>query len=126
MPVDSARGLTTSRTALLTTYRRDGRPVPTPVSLAVVGDRAYFVTAAASGKAKRLARCERVMLAPCASGGRPIGPGVTGRARPVDGAARRRLRPTLLRPTGALFWSWLLYRVRGHAMALYEVEFDIA
>ena len=30
----------------------------------------------------------------------------------------------LLRPTGPLFWSWLLYRLRGKTMALYEVEFD--
>jgi hypothetical protein len=50
---------------------------------------------------------------------------VTGRARPVTGAVRRRLSRTLLRPTRALFWSWLLYRVRGHAMVLYEVELDI-
>jgi hypothetical protein len=30
--------------ALLTTYRRGGDPVATPVSLAVAGGRVYFVT----------------------------------------------------------------------------------
>jgi len=24
-------------------------------------------------------------------------------------------------PPGALFWNWLLYRLRGHTMNLYEV-----
>ena len=32
------------RTALLTTYKRDGTPVATPVTIAVDGDRAYVRT----------------------------------------------------------------------------------
>ena len=31
-----------ARTILLTTYKRDGTPVPTPVSIAFDGDRAFF------------------------------------------------------------------------------------
>jgi PPOX class probable F420-dependent enzyme len=109
-----------SGTALLTTYRRDGTPVATPVSLALHAGRAYFVTAADSGKARRLARSGRVTLAPCTVGGVPTGRSVTGRARLVEGAQRGRPRQ-LLRPGGPLFWSYLLYRVRGHRMDLYEV-----
>jgi hypothetical protein len=26
-----------------------------------------------------------------------------------------------MRPTGPLFWSWMLYRVRHHQMSVYEV-----
>ena len=106
--------------ALLTTYRRGGAAVATPVSIAVAAERAYFVTPADSGKAKRLAGCNRVQLAPCTVGGTPLGEAVDGRARLLDGAARRRARG-LLWPTGPLFWSWLLYRLRGHTMNLYEV-----
>lgn len=109
-----------SGTALLTTYRRGGAAVATPVSIAVAAERAYFVTPADSGKAKRLAGCNRVQLAPCTVGGTPLGEAVDGRARLLDGAARRRARG-LLWPTGPLFWSWLLYRLRGHTMNLYEV-----
>ena len=58
-----------SGTALLTTYRRGGAAVATPVSIAVAAERAYFVTPADSGKAKRLAGCNRVQLAPCTVGG---------------------------------------------------------
>ena len=78
-----------SGTALLTTYRRGGAAVATPVSIAVAAERAYFVTPADSGKAKRLAGCNRVQLAPCTVGGTPLGEAVDGRARLLDGAARR-------------------------------------
>lgn len=109
-----------SGTALLTTFRRSGEGVATPVSIALHAGRAYFVTAAGSGKAKRLARGDRVRLAPCTVGGTPLGEALDGRAQLLDGAARRRVH-RLLRPTGPLFGSFLLYRLRGHTMNLYEV-----
>jgi hypothetical protein len=67
-----------SGTALLTTYRRGGAAVATPVSIAVAAERAYFVTPADSGKAKRLAGYNRVQLAPCTVAG-------TRSARPSTG-----------------------------------------
>lgn len=109
-----------SRTALLTTFRRNGDGVATPVSLALTCGRAYFVTAATSGKAKRLARRSTVTLAPCTVSGTPLGATVTGQALLLEGLARRHARRVLL-PTGPLFWSFLLYRLRGNAMNLYEV-----
>ena len=69
-----------SRTALLTTLRRTGQPLTSPVSLAVREGRAYFVTAADSGKAKRLAHTDRVELAPSTTAGKPLGGTVAGRA----------------------------------------------
>ena len=116
------RGLQRSRTALLTTFRRDGEPVATPVSITLDAGVAYFVTAADGGKARRLARDDRVTLAPCTVGGTPLGPGVGGRARLVADATRR--RRVLLRPTSAVLWSLLLYRLQGKTMHLYEVELD--
>lgn len=110
-----------SGTALLTTYRRGGEAVATPVSIAHAAGHAYFVTAAGSGKAKRIADCDRVRLAPCTVGGTPLGEAVDGRARLLDGAATLRARG-LLWPTEPLFWSWLLYRLRGHTMTFYEVS----
>lgn len=112
--------LARSGTALLTTFRRGGTGARTPVSIALDAGRAYFVTSAGSGKAARLARCDRVLVAPCTVGGTPLGDSVAGRARLLGGAERRRVR-WLLRPTGPLFWSYLLYRMRGHTMHLYEV-----
>lgn len=49
-----------------TTYRRDGRAVPTPVWVVDLGDRrGAFYTSSQSGKAKRLRRSSRATLQPC-------------------------------------------------------------
>ena len=112
--------LRASRTALLTTFRANKEGVSTPVSIALVGDRVYFVTAADSGKAKRLAREPSVTLAPCTTTGKVLGASVRGRARLLGREERRRLR-RLVRPTGPVFWTLILYRLRGRTMHLYEV-----
>ena len=56
--------LSEARVGLLTTYRRNGEPVATPVSIAVRAGGAYFVTSATSGKARRLTVRPDVTLAP--------------------------------------------------------------
>jgi uncharacterized protein len=112
--------LALSHTALLTTFRRTGEAVSTPVSVALDDGRAYFMTAADSGKAKRLARDPTVTLAPCTVRGTVIGATVAGQAHPLEGEERRRAR-RLLRPMAPLLWSYLLYRLRGKSMRLYEV-----
>ena len=112
-------GLARSATVLLTTFRTSGRAVTTPVSVTVRGNRAYIVTATDSGKAARLGRSDRVDLTPSSIAGAPTGTTVAGRARPLDRSATRALG--LLRPTRAVFWSWLLYRVRGHRMTFFEI-----
>lgn len=109
-----------TRTALLTTFRSSGTPISTPVSITMHGGRVYFVTAAGSGKAKRLTQNNQVGLAACTVGGMPTAQAVAGTARLRQGHARRHAS-RVLRPTGALFWSYLLYRIRGNPMNLYEV-----
>ena len=111
-----------SKTALLTTFRPGGEAVGTPLSIAVNGDKAYFVTATDSGKAKRLAHTDRVTLAPCKVNGTVTGETVPGRARRVPPQERRTTAKGLLKPTQGLFWSLLAYRLfHGKKMALYEV-----
>ena len=69
--------LASSTYVRLTTFRRDGTPVPTPVW--VVADRAELggrendllvTTGTGTGKAKRLRHTPRVLLAPCDARGR--------------------------------------------------------
>jgi uncharacterized protein len=111
-----------SKTALLTTFRPGGEAVGTPLSIAVNGDKAYFVTATDSGKAKRLAHTDRVTLAPCKVNGTVTGETVPGRARRVPPQERRTTAKGLLKPTQGLFWSLLAYRLfHGRKMELYEV-----
>ena len=56
---------------LLTTFRRDGTPVSTPVWAVSLDDGAVgFWTSSGSGKAKRLAHTARVTVQPCDARGR--------------------------------------------------------
>jgi uncharacterized protein len=111
-----------STTALLTTFRRGGEAVGTPLSIVVTGGKAYFVTAGDSGKAKRLAHTDRVTLAPCTLSGKVTGETVEGRARKLPPDERRQTAKGLLKPTKSLFWSLVTYRlVHGKKMELFEV-----
>jgi uncharacterized protein len=62
--------LAASQHCLLTTYKKVGTPVATPVYLVVDGNVAYFRTYDASGKAKRLRHTSRVELQSCDSRGK--------------------------------------------------------
>jgi PPOX class probable F420-dependent enzyme len=72
-------------TVLLTTYRRDGTPVGTPVSIAVEGDHAYIRTYGSAWKLKRMRNNPLVEVAPSTVRGRPTGPAIKARARLLDG-----------------------------------------
>lgn len=63
----------------LTTYRRDGSPVSTPVWFVEEGGRLFVTTAADSYKAKRLRRNPAAMVAPCTARGVPKGDAVPAR-----------------------------------------------
>jgi hypothetical protein len=63
------------RTVLLTTRKRDGTTVGTPVNIALGLDgRAYFRTWSATGKAKRIRNFPQVWIAPCTVRGQITGP----------------------------------------------------
>jgi PPOX class probable F420-dependent enzyme len=77
------------KTVLLTTYRRDGRPVGTPVSLAVDGDHAYLRSFETAGKARRIHNNPRVEVAPSTARGRPTGPAIQATTTRLEGAESR-------------------------------------
>jgi hypothetical protein len=74
----------------LTTFRKDGTPVATPVWLVRDGDALRVITEADSGKAKRLRNSSRVLLAPCDARGRLKGDQVEGVATLQDPAETAR------------------------------------
>ncbi|HEX6684109.1 MAG TPA: PPOX class F420-dependent oxidoreductase [Candidatus Limnocylindrales bacterium] len=74
------------KTIRLTSFRRDGRPVGAPVSVAVDGERAYVRSPGTGGKIKRIRNNPLVEIAPCTSSGKPTGPAVRMRARLLEGA----------------------------------------
>lgn len=69
---------------LLTTFRRDGTPVATPVWAVPLKDGSFgFWTSSESGKAKRLAHTSRVTVQPCDARGR-----VKSGTEPVEATVR--------------------------------------
>src|SRR5262245_41631810 len=82
----SFAALPTKGVALLTTFRRSGEAVPTPVEIRVRSERVYFTTWSTTGKVKRLAHTPGVTLARCTRMGKPTGPSVAGVARRLGGA----------------------------------------
>jgi len=64
------RDIVDSEYVLLTTFRKTGQPVATPVWIAPDGDTALVTTDADSGKVKRLRHTPRITLAPCDARGR--------------------------------------------------------
>ena len=105
-----------ARYITLTTYRRDGRAVTTPVWAAPLDGRLYVVTADNAGKTRRVRATSRVRFAPCnANGRRILGPWQEGTASIVEDHARRRdALAALQRKYGWQFsLATLLSRLRG-------------
>jgi hypothetical protein len=90
----------------LTTFRRNGTPVATPVWVARQGDELVVYTARSSGKVKRLRNDNRVLLAPCDMRGRVTGDVVGGTARLEDdaGTAMSLIRRRYGLQARLLFW----------------------
>jgi uncharacterized protein len=79
----NAAELDRHRYVSLTTFRRSGAQVATPVWFAAVDGRLYVVSAGDSGKVKRIRNSARVRLAPCDARGGMRGPWQEATARVV-------------------------------------------
>jgi hypothetical protein len=75
-----------TKTILLTSYKRDGTPVGTPVSIAFDGDRVFFRSYDKAWKTKRLRNNPQVDVAPSTLRGEPTGPAIQARASLLVGA----------------------------------------
>src|SRR5262245_29887671 len=105
-----------SRYLALTTYRRDGRPVTTPVWAASLDGKLYVVTAKTTGKFRRVRATSRVRFAPSNMNGRRIlGEWQEGVGSIVEDEQRRsEALAALQRKYGwQLSLAMLIYRIRG-------------
>lgn len=68
----------------LTTFKKDGTAVATPVWVMREGDHLYVITDADSGKAKRLRNSSRAQIAPCDMRGNLTGEQVPCTAELLD------------------------------------------
>ena len=82
MNAHSTSSLAESKFILLTTYRKNGEPVATPVCHVLHDGKVYLVTQEQTWKAKRMRRNPRVLLAACDMRGKETyGPVYSGEAR---------------------------------------------
>jgi hypothetical protein len=119
MPAQLAR-LADQKTIVLTTYRRNGTPVDTPVHIAFDGGRAFARTYEKAYKTRRIRRHPEVALHLAANGTsppiltllrpktvRPVGPPIPARATILDGEDARRAARALARAY-PLLHGWLI------------------
>ena len=95
--------LRASNVMLLTTFRKNGEGVGTPVGVnALTDDKVYFTTWSTTFKVKRLANNPHVTVAPSTRMGKPIGATVEGIARQLSDAewevVQGGKKPSLRRP----------------------------
>ena len=76
----------------LSSYRKNGVAVPTPVWFGEEDDKLYVMTRSKFGKYKRIRNNPRVSVAPCTIRGRVTGPefAATARILPLEEHARAR------------------------------------
>jgi uncharacterized protein len=119
----SLDAITGVKTILLTTYKRDGTAVPTPVSVAFDCGRAYFRTYDRAGKAKRLRRDPHVEIAPATLRGEATGPGAAARAVLLEGDRAAIAARALARRHRVLQGMFvpLYHRLRGWRTLHYEL-----
>ncbi|MDX3540880.1 PPOX class F420-dependent oxidoreductase [Streptomyces sp. MB09-01] len=91
----------------LTTFRKDGTPVATPVWAVADGGELYVWTRSDSWKVKRIRNDGRVTVTACDVRGRVVeGAAVReGRARLLDEAGLRRVRKLMSRKYTWQFWA---------------------
>jgi hypothetical protein len=100
--------LAAGKYVLVTTFRKNGTPVPTPVWVVRDGDEVVIWTAANTGKVKRIRNNGAVELAECDLRGRPRGATVKGTARILDEAGSERTRRLIKAKFGVIGWVTVL------------------
>ncbi len=91
-----------SQYLLVTTFRNDGRAVPTPVWVARDDDALVVWSVNDTGKVKRIRRTAKVLVGPCDLRGKPTGDQVPGRAVILDSAGTERVRDLLRKKYGLI------------------------
>lgn len=113
-----------SWTTLLTTFKRDGSPVGTPVNLAVEGDHAYFRSYHKAWKTKRIRNNPDIAITPSTVRGKPTGQTVPAQARLLSGDEERHARQVIARcyPVFQRFVIPLAHTVSRYTTMHYEVS----
>ncbi|MFE3187961.1 PPOX class F420-dependent oxidoreductase [Nocardia sp. NPDC059240] len=92
----------------LTTFKKDGTPVGTPVWAVLDGAKLYVWTVTDSWKVKRIRRNPQVTVQPCDVRGNTRGEVLKGSAQILDAPGSARVRDLIKRRYGIQGWLVLL------------------
>lgn len=96
--------LVASKYVLLTTFRKDGTAVSTPLWFARDGADLAVWTPTTSGKVKRIRRDGAVTITACDVRGTPRGEPISAQARLMDAAGTERVRSLIIKRYGLSAW----------------------
>jgi hypothetical protein len=103
----------------LTTFRKSGVAVPTPVWFGEEAGKLYVMTRSDMGKTKRIRNNQQVRVAPCTIRGRVTGPELAAQARILPPEEHARARKTINRK----YWLARLTSPFSRADTFLELSF---
>lgn len=108
--------------ANLTTFRKSGVAVETPVWFAEENGKLYVMTMVAAGKTKRIRNNPRVSLAPCTQSGKALGPAVEAVARILPPEEEQHARQPLDRKYGLTKKLFdIFFKLRRQQQIFFEI-----
>jgi uncharacterized protein len=120
MPVEIPSAIRGQQYISLTTFRKNGVAVATPVWFGEEGDKVYVMTFAKSGKTKRIRNNPQVKLAPCTFRGKVTGPDFPASARILLPGQHAHAHQTINRK----YWVARLTSIFSRADAFLEISFE--
>lgn len=122
-PPASLQQLARRKTAVLTTYRRDGSPVATAVTVVVEGDRVFIRTYDKAWKVRRMRNNPSVAIAPATFRAKPAGPAVGAKSRLLAGDEARHAARAVSRRQPLLQGVLVpaFHRIMGYKTLHYEL-----
>ena len=120
------KAVSDAKTLLLTTYKRDGTPVETPVSIVFEGGRAFFRSYDQAWKTKRLRNNPQVEVAASTLRGQRTGPPIHARATLLTDDQARIAAQALARRHRVLqgILVPLAHRLMRYRTMHYELRFE--
>ena len=121
--IETLEPLRSAKTVMLRTYKRDGTPVSTPVSIAFEGDRAFFRSYDKAWKTKRLRNNPHVEVAPSTLRGKVTGHTVAAEATLLTDAEAKTAAKALARRHPVLQGVMvpIAHRLMGYETMHYEL-----
>jgi hypothetical protein len=107
----------------LTTFRKTGVAMPTPVWFAQVGDVLYVTTQMDAGKVKRIRNNGRVIVEPCTASGESLGAALEAQARELSPSEHKAADAALSKKYSWQYMAFgLMGKLRGSKRTYIEVK----